>query len=313
MAQEQGQLYYLDRLSARVMVRDCAPTTTAPIAVTPNTAACTLRTDFTNMIAIQQEAWQFTDQAGSVHKVTSCVDSTITYPITNIYGVCPDLVMSDKSAAFKQVRSQISPPSGAQYLTDCSPSQSAGDEVTPATTVSGCETTFFNYIDQGQSYGAWRWFYQFAGGSPVYITSCLQSTTVYPQQVEIQGYLYNDPQKTAQPKTDIYINTPVGRVDVSPAQVRPGAANVAYLYERTANTARPSSMYWVGCEAYQPTDKTDTYQRPDLTEVSYLVGPGPVVDMGDQCTRTIQYQTVYAYAAVDQTGFIYGPAIPGGV
>jgi hypothetical protein len=185
LAQEQGRLYYLDRLSARVMVRDCSPTTTPPIAVTPNTAACTLRTDFANMIAIQQEAWQFTDQAGSVHKVTSCVDSTITYPITNI-GICPDLVISDKSAAFRQVRSQISPPSGAQYLTDCSPSQSAGDEVTPATTVSGRETTFFNYIDQGQSYGAWRWFYQFAGGSPVYITSCLQSTTVYPKQVEIR-------------------------------------------------------------------------------------------------------------------------------
>lgn len=79
--------------------------------------------------------------------------------------------------------------------------------MTPATRVSSCETTFFNYIDQGRSYGAWRWFYQFAAGSPVYITSCLQSTTVYPQQVEIQGYFYNDPQKTVQPKTDIYINT----------------------------------------------------------------------------------------------------------
>lgn len=293
MAQEQGQLYYLDRLSARVMVRDCGPTTTPPIAVTPNVAACTLRTDFTAMLAIQQQAWQFTDQAGSVHKVTSCVDSTITYPITNIYGVCPDLVMSDKSAAFKQVRSQITTPGGTQYLTDCSPSQTTGDEVTPATTVSGCETTFFNYLDQGQSYGAWRWFYQFAGGSAVYITSCLQSTTVYPHQVEIQGYLYNDPQKTAQPKTDIYINTPVGRVDVSPAQVRAGAANVAYLYERTGNISRPSSMYWVSCEAYQPTDRMDTYQRPDLTEVSYLIGPGPVVDMGDQCARSPQSQTIY--------------------
>ncbi len=122
------------------------------------------------------------------------------YPIINIYGVCPDLVLSDKSAAFKQVRSQITGPSGPQDLTDCTPSQAAGDEVTPTTTVSACDKTFFNYIDQGQSYGAWPYFYQFPGGSPVYLTICVQSTTVYPQQSEIQGYLYNDPRKAARPR-----------------------------------------------------------------------------------------------------------------
>jgi hypothetical protein len=300
-------------VTARIMVRDCAPTAKAPIPVTPNTAACSLRTDFTNKIAIQQEAWQFTDTLGTVHNVTSCVDSTITYAMSTIYGVCPDLVLSDRSAAFKQVRSQITGPSGPQYLTDCAPSQDAADEATPTTTVAGCETIFFNYLDQGQSYGAWRYFYQFAGGSPVYLTSCLQSTTVYPQQTEIQGYLYNDPAKTAQPKTAIYIMPPVGRVDVSPAQVRTGAANVAYRFERETNNARPSSIFWVGCEAWQPTDLTDTYLRPDNTEVSYLIGAGPNVDMGDQCTRTTQYQTVYAYASVDQQGYLYGPAIPNGV
>ncbi len=68
--------------------------------------------------------------------------------------------------------------------------------------------------------------------------------------------------------------TPVGRVDVSPAQVWAGAANVAYLYERETNNARPASMFWVDCEAWQPTDKTDTYLRPDNTEVSYFVGAG---------------------------------------
>jgi hypothetical protein len=88
-AQEQGQLYYLDRLSARIMVRDCTPTATPAITVTSNTAACALRADYTNLIAVQQEAWQYLDAKGSVQNVTSCVDSTITYPITPVYGTCP--------------------------------------------------------------------------------------------------------------------------------------------------------------------------------------------------------------------------------
>jgi hypothetical protein len=312
-AQEQGQLYYLDRLSARIMVRDCAPTATPPITVTSNMAACALRADYTNLIAVQQEAWQYVDTKGTIQNVTSCTDSTITYPITPIYGVCPDLVLSDKSAAFKQVRMQVTTLTGPQYLTDCEPSQTSGDEATPSTTVTGCETTFFTYISQGQSFGSWRYYYQFTGSAPVYLTACLQSTTAYPIQSEIQGYAYNDPQKTAQPKTALYIMPPAGRVDISAAQVRDGAANIAYTFVRTTNNARGDAMYWVGCEGDQPTDQTETYARPDLTQVSYVVGAGPTVDMGDQCTRTTQYQTIYAYASVDSYGYVYGPGVPGGV
>ena len=312
-AQEQGQLYYLDRLSARIMVRDCAPTATPAITVTSNTAACALRADYTNLIAVQQESWQYVDAKGSVQNVTSCVDSTITYPITPVYGACPDLVLSDKSAAFKQVRMQVTTLKGPQYLTDCEPSQTPGDEATPSTTVAGCETTFFTYVSQGQSFGSWRYFYQFAGSAPVYLTACLQSPTAYPIQSEIQGYAYNDPQKTAQPKTALYIMPPGGRVDISAAQVRAGAANVAYTFVRTTNNARSGANYWVGCEAYQPTDQTDTYARPDATQVSYVVGAGPTADMGDQCVRTTQYQTVYVYSVVSgSSGAVYGPNQPNG-
>jgi hypothetical protein len=292
-AQEQGQLYYLDRLTARVMVRDCAPTARAPFPLSPNTAACSLRTDYTNMIATQQEQWQFTDLRGIVQNVTGCTDSTTTYPITAAYKVCPDLVLSDNSAAFKQIRFQIIGSAGPQYLTDCQPSQEAGDETAATTTVNGCETTFYHYISQGQSFGAWRYYYQFSDSQPVYLTSCEQSTAVYAIQSEIQGYEYNDSQKTAQPKTALYIMPPIGRVDVSAAQVRAGAANVAYTFEKTTYNARPGSNYWVGCEAYQVTDQTDTYLRPDQTEVSYLIGAGPAADLGNQCTYTTESQYVY--------------------
>src|SRR5260221_4229331 len=312
-AQEQGQLYYLDRLSARIMVRDCAATTTPAVTVTSNTAACALRADYTALVAIQQEAWQYVDAKGSVQNVTSCTDSTITYPITPVYGACPDLVLSDRSAAFKQVRMQVTTLKGPQYLTDCEPSQTPGDEAIASTTVTGCETTFFTYVSQAQSFGSWRYFYQFTGSAPVYLTSCLQSTTAYPIQSEIQGYAYNDPQKTAQPKTALYIMPPGGRVDVSAAQVRDGAASVAYTFLRTTNNGRVGAIYWVGCEAYQPTDQTDTYARPDATPVSYVIGAGPTADMDDQCTRTTQYQTIYAYSiGGGSAGFVYGPNQPNG-
>src|SRR5258708_12424309 len=90
---------------------------------------------------------------------------------------------------------------GPQYLTDCEPSRTPGDEANPSTTVTGCETTFFTYVSQGQSFGSWRYFYQFTGSAPVYFTACLQSTTAYPIQSDIQAYAYNNPQKTPQPKT----------------------------------------------------------------------------------------------------------------
>jgi hypothetical protein len=297
-AQQQGQLYYLNHISARIMVRDCAPTSAAPIPVVYTATGCSMRDDFTNLIAIQQKKYQYTDAHGSMVDATGCADSSETYAMTAIYGVCPDLVLSDNSAAFKQIRYQISPPSGNQYVTDCQPSQAPGDTASAQTTTQGCETTFFHYIAQGQSFGAWRYYYQFSGGQPVYLTGCVQSTTVYPQQIEIQGYQYNDPQKTAQPKTAIYILPPIGRVDVSPAQVRDGAPNIAYTFEKTTYNAHPNSMFWVGCEAWQPTDQTDTYLRPDNTEVSYIVGAGPNADMGDQCTRLTQTQFVYIYSTV---------------
>lgn len=294
-AQEQAELYYMNRLAVRVKVQDCSPDATAPVPVTQTADGCVMRDDLVNHVSIQQKKYVFTDAEGTVEDASPCQDSSETYQMTAVYGVCADLVLSDNSAAFKQIRWQVSPPSGTRYVTDCEPSQSSGDETTVQATTNGCETTFFNYIDQMQSVGAQRFYYEWDGGSPIYVTACLQSSVVYPMQSEIQGYAYNDPQKTAQPKTALYIMPPVGRVDVSPAQVRAGAADIAYTFEKTTVSGLPNQIYYQGCEEYEPTNSVDYYLRPDKTEVSYVTGPGPTSDLGDHCVRTTENQTAFGY------------------
>jgi hypothetical protein len=231
LAQEQAQLIYLNRLSARVTVKDCGPDATPPFPVVSTPLGCSLRLDFNADLAIQQTKLQYTRPDMSVVDATQCADSTNpsdSFAMTPVFGVCPDLVLSDNSAAFKQVRLQIAPPSGKQFVTDCQPSQAPGDEAQAQATTSGCETIFFNFVDQLQSFGAQRFFYQFPGGPQVFLTQCVQAIhLVYPMQSEISGWVDNDPKKTAQPKTTLFILPPVGRVDVSAAQVRAGAPNVA--------------------------------------------------------------------------------------
>jgi hypothetical protein len=166
------------------------------------------------------------------------------------------------------------------------------------TTTAGCESTFYHYIDAAQSFGAHRFYYQWSGEPPVYLTSCQQSPTVYPHKVEQQGWQYDDPAKSAKAKTAIYITPPIGRVDVSAAQVRSGAVAVAYVYARSAETARPGSKYWVGCHAYQPTDRSDVYRRPDGTEVAFAIGPGTTAYLGDECIYTTESRIIYGYSTV---------------
>ena len=221
---------------------------------------------------------------------TQCADSVNpddSYAMMPVYGVCPDLVLSDESAAFKQIRLQIAPPSGKQFVTECQPSQAPDDEAQAQATTVGCETIFFNFIDQLQSFGAQRFFYQFPGGPQVFLTQCVQDNALlYPMQSEISGWVDNDPQKTAQPKTTLFILPPTGRVDVSPAQLRAGAPNVAYKFQSEVDTGIANSTFFQGCEAFQQTQLTDTYLRPDNTLVAYVIGPGPNQDLGDQCVRT---------------------------
>jgi hypothetical protein len=303
-AQQRAELYYIDRMNARVLVEACRPTASEALPVVYTADGCALRHDFSVSRSFQQKKYVY-DRNGEVVSASACADSTEFFPHEIVQNVCSDLVLSDNSAVFKQVRRRITTLSGPAWISECEPSQEANGRTDVKTTTAGCASTFYHYIDAAQSFGAHRFSYQWSGEPPVYLTSCQQSPTVYPHKVEQQGWQYDDPAKSAKAKTAIYITPPIGRVDVSPAQVRPGAVAVAYVYVRSAETARPGSKYWVGCHAYQPTDRSDVYRRPDGTEVAYAIGAGTTAYVGDECAYTTENRSVYWYTSVLGSGYLF--------
>lgn len=294
MAFERAELVYTNRSNQRVLVEGCQRTAKAGLPVTKSVDGCTFRHDFTAHVSYQKKKMVYTDPNNAVVAVTECADDPQeTYAHVDVRNVCSDLVDQASGKAWPQRRWQIQPPTGALWISECEPVQESATDL--VATVEGCESIFFHYIDAGQSFGAQRFYYSFDGATRTYVTGCEQSTVAYPHQTEIQGYEYHDPEKYGLPKTALYINTGVGRVDVSPAQVRAGAAHLPYIYVRQTTAALPDQKYWEGCNAYAPTALTDVYKRPDNTEVSYAVGAGTPTGPVDECSRVTQTQTVYAY------------------
>lgn len=292
---KRAELVYIDRQNQRVLVEACRRTAAAGLPVTRTADGCTFRHDFQAHVSYQQKKLVYTNAGGSVVPVAECSDDTTdTYAHNDVRNVCADLVDQPAGKAFPQRRWQILPPAGPLWISECEP---IADESTDlVATVDGCETVFYHNLSAGQSFGANRYYYSWDGGlARTYVNSCQQSTVAYQHKSEIQGYEYRDPEKFGLPKTAIYLTAPIGRVDVSAAQVREGAPQIPYTFARTTTVPKAEQKYWEGCNAYTPTEVTDYYKRPDATEAGYVKGPGAPTGPVDECTRVTEAQTVYVY------------------
>lgn len=295
MAFERAELVYTDRQNQRVMVEACRRTGAAGLAVARTAAGCTFRHDFRGHVSYQQRKFVYTNAGGSVVTVAECSDDTAeAYAHSDVRNVCADLVNQGAAKAFPQRRWQIVPPAGPLWISECEP---VADESTSlVATVEGCESVFYHNLSAGQSFGANRHYYSWDGGATrTYVNNCQQSTVSFQHQSEIQGYEYHDPEKYGLAKAAIYIMPPIGRVDVSAAQVREGAAQIPYTFARTTTIPKADQKYWEACNAYTPTEITDYYKRPDATEAAYVKGPGASVGPVDECTRVTETRTVYVY------------------
>lgn len=297
-AQQQAQLVYTSRTNQREVVRDCAPTDVSwPIQTT--TENCNLRHDYQGGVSYLRDRSFYVDDNEVEVTIRSCADTVTTYDHVKIDGVCDYIVNLEDNVAIPQHRLQITTPDGNFFISECTPDDSLGTPV--LATVDGCDTQFFHYENQGQSYGAERYYHMNNAGERVYVTSCQQSATTYLHQVEITGYRYNDPQAYANPITALYINTPTGRVDVSGPTVRSGAAEIPYTFNRTDHQARPTEVYYEGCNAFTPTTAIEVYDRPDGTEAFYVVGDGPQVGPTDECTRTTETRNTFTHLSFAST------------
>ena len=283
-ARERAELVYTNKNNTRVVVRGCEATAKAALPIIESEGGCSLRHDFQAKVSYQQKKKTFTDHEGVLRVVSDCADVGQAMAHEDVRGVCADLVDNQAGKAYPQRRWRITPSSGPLFITECTP---VAEEATGlAATVEGCESVFFHNVSAGQSFGANRWFYQFTNGVKTFVTGCQQSTQTFTHQSEIQGYENYDVGKYALPKTAIYINSPVGRVDVSAAQVRDGAAQIAYSFKEQKTVSLPEAATYDGCNKYVPSALSDIYKRPDGSEAIYPVGPGPTTGPTNVCVTT---------------------------
>lgn len=298
MAFARSELVYTNRQNQRVLVEACHRYATVGLPVSRTADGCTFRHDFQAKISYQQKRFVYTNPNHAVSIVAECSDDeNELYPHVEIRNACANLVDEGAKRAFPQRRWRIVPPAGPLWISECEPVSAEGSDI--VATVVGCESVYFHSVAAGQSFGAERHYYSFDGGATrTYITSCQQSTVAYPHISETQGYENHDPEKFAYARTAIYIDTPVGRVDVSPAQVREGAPQIAYIFSRQTIAAQPDRKFWEGCNAFVPTSLTDVFVRPDGSEALYAIGPGAISGPVDECARVTQTQSVYSQTRI---------------
>lgn len=284
-ARERAELVYTNKNNTRVVVRGCEATAKAALPIIESEGGCSLRHDFQAKVSYQQKKKTFTDHEGVLRVVSDCADVGQAMAHEDVRGVCADLVDNQAGKAYPQRRWRITPPSGPLFITECTPV--AGEATGLAATVEGCESVFFHNMAAGQSFGANRWFYQFTNGVKTFVTGCQQSEQTFVHQTEVQGYENHDEGKFAYPKTAIFINAPVGRVDVSPAQVRSAAPQLAYSFKEQKTVPQPDQASYDGCNKYVPSLLSDVYKRPDGSEAIYPVGSGPSAGPTDVCISTV--------------------------
>lgn len=281
-AQEQAETFYLDRLNSRVKVSDCAPTTTAAVAITYTDDGCGLRHDYTAGKSWQQRRAVYTWQ-NEIKSAGQCSDDPArSYAHTTV--TCPDVVSLTDMSAFSASKKQITTDAGAVDVTACTPSTTS---MAITSTTDTCQGTYYHYLDSGQSFGSERFAY-IKNGIRTFATECQQSTVTFAHKTRTTSYENHDNLKLGYPLTEIYIETPTGDVVVSSAQVRSGAVGKPYVYlsRSLINTGENEYIPENSCDKYQKTEIRDSFTRPDGSSYQETVGPGTPVGPSYSCTAS---------------------------
>jgi hypothetical protein len=289
-AYKRSELIYINKQAQRIVVEGCRRTPDAdPIAMTKSLEGCAIRHDFAGGNSVQQQKIVYIDGQGAMFQVSGCADSEEAadrFVHTKDFDACTPIVNMSTMQAIPQYRIFILPPNGKSFITECTPDQDAAVAVQES--LLGCEQVFFHDLPASQSFGASRFRYQGLDGTWKWVNeTCQKSTVTFAHQLETQGYENHDDQRFSYMKQAVFINTSGGRVDVSPALVRAGSAQIPYTLTGTANVPRTADVTYQGCNKYVPTDATESYKRADNTNYSYVTGAGPVNGPTDACVNTL--------------------------
>ncbi|HVJ35203.1 MAG TPA: hypothetical protein VND94_18980 [Terriglobia bacterium] len=300
MVYDQVQTVYHDNKNTRIVVNDCHPTGDGYQLLT-TTDGCSLRDDFDKKQTVEQNRQYYT-KGGEQHFTSSCQDDANTYPMQ--VEACQPIVDSTAMKVFNAQRYFINLPTGKSYRSECAPIDSGTDL---QATTDGCEMGHYDYPSAEQSRGAARLYYMNAG-APVYLTQCQEDTTVYKWNFVRTGWQNDDAALTSSELLAAHITLPGGDVEVSPAAVRSESTIQPYASQGTQDVPNGQPKTYIGCNAYTPTTRSQVYQRADNTTYTIAIGAGDPQGPVDECTRTVQSQTVFAFACDDGTQTCSGSA-----
>jgi hypothetical protein len=314
-AKERSELVYENSQNNRIVVRGCEVTPSGTVAMKETATGCTLRHDYSKNVSYQMKKITFALN-NQEFTARECTDTDTSYPhetVAKLNGapVCDYLVSTENGFAYPQNRKRINLDGAPQWVTECTPDTAGKSALVK--TVAGCESRFVHNLSAGQSFGMERTYYTGASGTAVYVSECLQSEVTYTHKIEggdIHGYEAHDDQLYGFAKTKLYIDgTQIGKVEVSPAQVREGAVQVPYVFQRSEK-ALTGEVTYEGCNSIAARNNVEVYARPDGSTFSKVTGAAAPADPVNSCTTA--RATSWAYVPGKDTVSIINCGYKGG-
>lgn len=297
LAVPQAALVYTNRNNAAVQARGCADSTlSAPIPMAENVANCPFRHDYGTGLSYELSMWTYV-RGGITYQAAPCADTGRTFAHEKVYSdaaggyICTPITNLSTKTVTLQSRKRITVDGVGQYITDCTP-DTASQAI--LATIDGCmdPSKWTHDLDAGISYGQERFYYTKANGSREYVTACQISAVTYAHDEVITGYQPHDDQLWAYPLSTVTIMVAGSPYTVASSTVLPGAAQLPYTLNGTADVATGTVSAYQECMAYWETARSEIWVRPDTTEYAKAIGAGAPQGPTDVCVATTQTRQI---------------------
>ncbi|WP_162915207.1 hypothetical protein [Desertibaculum subflavum] len=297
VATRASELVYTSMSGGRVVVASCRPDEGDTLPITATADGCGYRHDMPANQSFKQTRKVYVEKGVSV-AVSACADDGAAIPHVLDTGSCQPQVDYVTKKVTPLARRLIQTEIGLVTIAECAPSPELAADL--FATSEGCERIFVHNLTGDESYRTERFYYEQAG-TRAYVGACVAAANAaaLPHQLETTGWQNDDTARTALPQTRVYITWNGEKFEVSSAQVRPDAVAVPYSFVRVETVPNPDAFYYEACNKYVETNKSDTYARPDGTQVGYVTGPGAPQGPTNACvTQSVEM----SFGGVGQVG-----------
>ncbi len=282
------QLVYTSASGAVNVVQSCEVDPEAILTIAERFDGCSYRHENNNNVSFRQSRYGYSLETGEERIVSACADTGSPIPHEFDISACEPAVDLTGSIVTPLARRQISTETGVIVIAGCAPMESMITAIEETTV--GCEFVLSHDTPAGVSYPTSRFYYELEG-EQTFVTDCeIAAVPPLPHQYETVNWQLNDPAREAKPVERIYVNAPAGEIEVVSGTVRDGVPAVPYIFERTEIQPALPDKYWEGCNAWVPQNNVEVFQRPDTTEVAYVIDAAEASGPVDECLRTAEYE-----------------------